>query len=114
MTLLFSIYMDGQDIQDGGAGLLASQQAEETVFHAIFCHFVPFQLGEGTGVVAGVGPIPGGMGAGWRLRVLLFLAVIGHQGTSVSVWISSCGKTMGICVTSLYGDSTNVRNKGGR
>ena len=92
---------------DGCAGLLAAGQAEETVFHAISCRS---NQAKGPGLCPGLVLFPG-PGCGLALRVLLFLAVMGHQGASVAVWISSCGKTMGICVRSLYGDSTNVRKK---
>ena len=95
---------------DGCAGLLAGGQAEETVFHAISCRS---NQAKGPGLCPGLVLFPG-PGCGLALRVLLFLAVMGHQGASVAVWISCCGKTMGICVRSLYGDSTNVRKKGGR
>ena len=95
---------------DGCAGLLAAGQAEETVFHAISCRS---NQAKGPGLCPGLVLFPG-PGCGLALRVLLFLAVMGHQGASVAVWISCCGKRMGICVRSLYGDSTNVRKKDGR
>ena len=94
----------------GCAGLLAGGQAEETVFHAISCRS---NQAKGPGLCPGLVLFPR-PGCGLGLRVLLFLAVMGHQGASVAVWISSCGKRMGICVTSLYDSSTNVRKKGGR
>ena len=55
-------------------------QAEETVFHAISCRS---NQAKGPGLCPGLVLFPG-PGCGLGLRVLLFLAVMGHQGASLS------------------------------